>query len=104
MPPRKHKDIIAGYQALIGHLGRQNKQEAHINALRNFITEIQKHKSIPLDLNGNPLRPRQTVAMRGKSYTILSLHMCSGVWGVRLAQHEKFKFQLMRTATEVVGW
>lgn len=105
MPTLKHQQTIVGYQALIGHLSRQRDKKNHINALRSFIADIRKCKSIPLDLQGNPVRPMQHVCMKGKSYTILSVHFLGdNVWAAMLEEHSKRKPVIVRTSNEVVGW
>lgn len=85
MPEMKHKDAIQAFQA--------------------FIADIRKSGSIPLDTYGKPVRPMQEVCIKGKSYTILSVHyLCADVWAARLQSHTKKEGVIVRTPNEVVGW
>lgn len=105
MPVNKHKGTIAAHQALIGHLIRTGGQVSHIDALRGMITDIRKCGSVPVDIQGKPLRPMQHVCMKGKSYTILSAHfLCCNEWAIRLRAHGEKQGVLVRTSVEVIGW
>lgn len=104
MPTRMHKDVIVGCQALIGHLMRQGDQKTLIASLREYISDIQRTKSAALDIQGRSLRPMQDVCMKGKSYTVVSLHVCGNVWAAKLVPQSGDTSVLIRTATEVIGW